>query len=127
MLFACSCFLQYVWFCAITNHSEGKFRSVFYLPICSLLSSLVGIIVSVFLKILKYNARQVPQGVPLLKCSSFSYQKITLIHLPVSAVVKKGFPVRIIAVSLFTLLHCYLSLKLPSKSWEATVRKTALF
>lgn len=99
----------------------------FNLAICSLLSSLVGIIATVFLKILKYSARQVPQSVPLLKCSSFSYQKIALIRLPVSAVVKKGFPVRIIAVSLFTLLHCYLSLKLRSKSWEATVRKTALF
>lgn len=83
--------------------------------------------VTVFLRILKCSAIQVPQGVSLLKGSLFFCQKITLIHLPVSVVVKKGFPVRIIVISLFTLLHYFLSLKLPSKSWELTGRKTVLF
>lgn len=83
-------------------HNEGEFRRFFffYLAIWSLFSSFVGINVTGFLTVLKHNARHVPQGVPLLRCSSFLYKKITSIHCPVSAVEKKGFSVRIIAFSL---------------------------
>lgn len=45
----------------------------FNLAICSLPSSLAGINVTVFLRMLNYNARQVLQGVPLLKYSPFLY------------------------------------------------------
>lgn len=57
---------------SIVKENLGGF---FNLAICSLLSSLVGFNVTVFLRVLKYNARQVPQGVPLLRCSSFLYKK----------------------------------------------------
>lgn len=48
---------------SIVKENLGGFLN---LALCSLLSSLVGIIVMDFLRVLKYNARQIPQGVPLL-------------------------------------------------------------
>lgn len=112
--------------CTELISSEGEFRSVFNLTLCSHLSLLAGINVTIFLRVLKYNAGLVPQGIPLLKCSSLSYQKITLIHLPVGAGAKKGFSLSIIAASLFTLLLYLLSLEVASKSWEPGVRETVL-
>lgn len=60
----------------LCNHKsivKENLEVFFNLAICSLLSSLAGINVTVFLRMLKYNARQVPQGVPLLKYSPFLY------------------------------------------------------